>query len=61
LEKGVIGSNFFGCGQLIEEEQRQKSFEYVLNSGNLDCMTIGFKNIQQIDDAIEKIMKIVKA
>lgn len=59
--KGVIGMKIFGCGQLIEEEQRQKSLEFVLNSGNVDCMTIGFENIQQMDDTIERIMKIAKA
>jgi hypothetical protein len=46
---------------LIDEEQRQKSLKFVMNRGNVDCMTISFENIQQLDDAIERIMKIAKA
>lgn len=59
--KGVIGMKIFGCGQLIDEKQRQQSLEFVMNSGNVDCMTIGFENVEQMDDAIERIMKLAKA
>jgi aryl-alcohol dehydrogenase-like predicted oxidoreductase len=59
--KGVIGMKIFGCGDLTKEEQRQKSLEYVIRSGNVDCMTIGMESIEQVDDNIERIMKLVKA
>ncbi len=58
--KGVIGMKIFGCGQLIEEKQRQQSLEFVMNSGNVDCMTIGFESTEQMDDAIERIMQLAK-
>lgn len=57
--KGVIGMKIFGCGELTSDDQRQKSLEYVIKSGNVDCMTIGFENPQQLDDTISRIMKIV--
>lgn len=56
--KGVIGMKIFGCGQLVRDEDRQKSLEYVIKSGNVDCMTIGFESTEQIDDAVERIMGI---
>jgi aryl-alcohol dehydrogenase-like predicted oxidoreductase len=59
--KGIIGMKIFGCGELIDEVNREKSLNYVLKSNNVDCMTIGFENIAQLDDAIERISRIVSA
>jgi predicted aldo/keto reductase-like oxidoreductase len=59
--KGVIGMKIFGCGNLVRDDQRQKSLEYVMNSKNVDCMTIGFESIEQVDDTIERVMKLAKA
>jgi len=56
--KGIIGMKIFGCGDLTKEEQRQKSLEYVMRSKNVDCMTIGFENPEQVDDTIARIMKL---
>lgn len=56
--KGVIGMKIFGCGQLVDDEQRQKSLEYVIGSGNVDCMTIGFEAPEHVDDTIERVMKL---
>lgn len=57
--KGIIGMKIFGCGELTDEENREKSLNYVLKSKNVDCMTIGFENIKQLDDAIERISRII--
>ena len=59
--KGIIGMKIFGCGDLTKEEQRQKSLEYVIKSNNVDCMTIGMESIEQVDDNIERIMKLVNS
>jgi len=59
--KGVIGMKIFGCGKLVDEQQRQKSLEYVMKSGNVDCMTIGFGNNEEIDDAVERIMLLTNS
>jgi aryl-alcohol dehydrogenase-like predicted oxidoreductase len=59
--KGVVGMKIFGCGKLITEEQRQESLNYVMKSGNVDCMTIGFENTEQMDDAIERIMQLANS
>ena len=59
--KGIIGMKIFGCGDLTKEEQRQKSLEYVIKSSIVDCMTIGMESIAQVDDTIERMMKVVNS
>jgi len=59
--KGIIGMKIFGCGDLTKEEQRQKSLEYVIKSKNVDCMTIGMESIEQVDDTVERIMKLASS
>jgi len=59
--KGIIGMKIFGCGDLTKEDQRQKSLEYVIKSKNVDCMTIGMDSIAQVDDTVERIMKLANS
>ena len=42
----------FGCGDCVQEEPRQQSLEYVWQSGNVDTITIGFSELEHVDDAI---------
>jgi hypothetical protein len=58
--KGIIGMKIFGEGRLVEESQREKSLRYVIGSKNVDCMTIGITSTGQIDDAVERIVRISK-
>jgi 1-deoxyxylulose-5-phosphate synthase len=57
--KAILGMKIFGCGNLVEEEQRERSLNYVLKSGNVDAMTIGFDKPKYIDDAIKRVNRIV--
>jgi 1-deoxyxylulose-5-phosphate synthase len=57
--KGIVGMKIYGCGDLVKEEQREISLKYVLGSGNVDAMTIGFENAEQIDDTIMRINRIL--
>jgi predicted aldo/keto reductase-like oxidoreductase len=57
--KGIIGMKIFGEGKLVEENQREKSLQYVIGSKNVDCMTIGMTTIEQVDDAVNRVMRIV--
>ncbi len=59
--KGVMGMKIFGCGDLTKEEDREKSLNFVLKSGNVHSMTIGVESPEQIDDNISRIMRIVKS
>lgn len=57
--KGIIGMKIFGEGKLVEESQREKSLRYVIGSKNIDCMTIGMTSKEQVEDAVNRIMRIV--
>jgi aryl-alcohol dehydrogenase-like predicted oxidoreductase len=56
---GVIGMKIFGCGDLINVNERQKSLEYVWDSGNVDAMTIGIENKAQVNDNISRVSRIL--
>lgn len=56
--KGIIGMKIFGEGKLVEESQREKSLKYVIGSKNVDCMTIGMVSIEQVEDAVTRVMRI---
>jgi predicted aldo/keto reductase-like oxidoreductase len=59
--KGVIGMKIFGAGDLVDEEQREASLQFAWGSKNIDAMTIGFENSEQITDAIKRIKRILAA
>lgn len=56
--KGVIGMKVFGMGELIKDDQREKSLNYVIKSGNVHCMTLGLESKEQVDDAVSRVMRI---
>jgi len=58
--KGIIGMKIFGEGKLVEESRREKSLKYVISSKNVDCMTIGMTSVEQVEDAVNRIARIVK-
>jgi 1-deoxyxylulose-5-phosphate synthase len=59
--KGVIGMKVFGMGDLIHDDQREKSLTYVIKSGNVHCMTLGLESREQIDDAVSRVMRIANS
>ena len=59
--KGIIGMKIFGEGKLVTESQREKSLQYVMGSKNVDCMTIGMINAEQVEDAVTRVMRIAKS
>lgn len=59
--KGIIGMKVFGMGDLVKDEQREASLQYVIKSGNVHCMTLGLESKAQIDDAVSRVMRIVKS
>ena len=57
--KGVIGMKIFGEGEHVTDDERQQSIQFALSKGNIHCMTLGLESKAQVDDAIERVMKIV--
>ena len=59
--KGIIGMKIFGCGELVKDNEREQSLNYVIKSGNVHCMTLGLENKDHVDDAVSRVMRIVKS
>jgi len=53
--RGIIGMKIMGEGRFKSPEDREKSIRFAMQSGLLDCVTIGFKNTAEIDEAIQRI------
>ncbi len=59
--KGVIGMKIFGNGGNISDEEREISLNYALKSGNIHSLTLGMESIEQIDDAVDRVRRIIKS
>lgn len=58
--KGVIGMKIFGEGSRVKDEEREQSLRFALTESNMHCMTIGYQNIAQMNDAISRVVRIMK-
>ena len=57
--KAVIGMKIMGEGAFRNnDEKRDKSIKYALDSGCMDAMVVGFEKIEEIDDLVERVRKI---
>jgi predicted oxidoreductase len=50
---GVLGMKIIGEGDFTNREDRERSIRYVIQNGLVDAYTIGFKNTDEIDEAIQ--------
>lgn len=58
--KGVIGMKIFGEGSRVKDEEREQSLRFALTESNIHCMTLGFQNIAQMNDAIARVTRLTK-
>jgi len=56
---GVIGMKVMGEGRFTTPEDREASLKFVLGLGTVDAVTIGFKSISEIDEAIERMNRVL--
>jgi 1-deoxyxylulose-5-phosphate synthase len=59
--KGVIGMKIFGNGDRILENEREESITFALKKSSIHCMTLGMESIVQVDDAVDRVMRILKS
>lgn len=59
--RGVIGMKIYGETGLNSREERLQSLKYVLGLGCVDCFTIGFTSIEQIDETLALIEEALKS
>ena len=56
---GIIGMKLIGDGDFKQPEQRERSIRYVMQSGLCDAVVIGFKSPAEVDEAIERIDRVL--
>ena len=52
---GVISMKLVGNGNFTRREDRQAAMRFAFGHAGVDCVTVGFKNTQEIDEAIENL------
>jgi 1-deoxyxylulose-5-phosphate synthase len=58
-KRGVIGMKIFGGGQLRTEADREKSLRFVMAMPEIDAVTIGFSSIDELDQGIKLMNKVL--
>lgn len=58
---GVISMKLCGEGRFTRAEDRDAAMKFAMNLGCVDSVTIGFKNTAEIDEAIERMNRVMKA
>jgi predicted aldo/keto reductase-like oxidoreductase len=58
--RGVIGMKICGNGTFTDPADREKSIRFAMSCKEIDAVVIGFKNRQEIDEAIEHINRALK-
>jgi aryl-alcohol dehydrogenase-like predicted oxidoreductase len=52
---GVLSMKLVGQGQFTAREDRQAAMRYAFQKAGVDCVTVGYKNTAEIDEAIENV------
>ena len=52
---GVISMKLVGEGRFTQREDRQAAMRFAFKNAGVDCVTVGYKNTAEIDEAIENL------
>jgi 1-deoxyxylulose-5-phosphate synthase len=56
---GVISMKLVGEGSYTDFADRDRSMKFAMNLGCVDCVTLGFKNTAEIDEAIDRMARVM--
>jgi predicted aldo/keto reductase-like oxidoreductase len=56
---GVISMKLVGEGRFTRPEDREAALKFAMNLGCVDCVTLGYKNTAEIDEAIERMNRVL--
>jgi hypothetical protein len=56
---GVISMKLCGEGRFVTPEERDAAMRFAMNLGCVDAVTIGFKNTSEIDEAIDRMARVM--
>jgi predicted aldo/keto reductase-like oxidoreductase len=57
--RGIIGMKLVGNGDFTTPADRQQALQFALTCGCVDAIVIGFKSAGEIDEAIDRMDKIL--
>jgi 1-deoxyxylulose-5-phosphate synthase len=52
---GVISMKLIGEGAFTTREDRQAAMKFAFNNAGVDCVTVGYKNTAEVDEAIQNL------
>src|SRR5262249_47760989 len=52
---GLISMKLVGEGAFTNREDRQAAMKFAFRNAGVDCVTVGYKNTAEIDEAIENL------
>ena len=52
---GVVGMKLVGAGDFVRHEDRLAAMKFAIRNAGVDTVTVGFKNTQEIDEAISNL------
>jgi 1-deoxyxylulose-5-phosphate synthase len=52
---GIISMKLAGEGRFTNREDRQAAMKFAFKNAGVDCVTVGYKNTGEIDEAIENL------
>jgi len=55
--RGVIGMKLIGNGRFTDPADREKAIRFAMACKEIDAVVIGFKSIEEVDEAIERMNK----
>ncbi|MBS1858896.1 MAG: aldo/keto reductase [Acidobacteria bacterium] len=59
--KGVISMKLVGEGRFTKPEDREAALKFAMNLGCIDSVTLGFKSAGEVDEAIERMNRVMNA
>lgn len=58
---GVLGMKLIGEGRFKTPEERYRALKFVMNTGAVDAVTIGYKSAAEVDEAIERMNRVLNS
>jgi hypothetical protein len=52
---GLISMKLIGEGSFTDRTDRQQAMRFAFRNAGVDCVTVGYKNTAEIDEAIENV------
>ena len=59
--RGIIGMKIIGNGEFVDPADREKSIRFAMSRPELNAVVIGFKNTDEVDEAILRINRALAA